>query len=117
MRAKKIIIIALMCIAASVGIIVVKNRNISEEKAFEILMKYDLEIYGTVNDYQILGRDYNGMVEIESKKYYKFSFMEKSSNESSGNHIVYNFVVSVDGNNVYKYDVVSDSYLRLQKRW
>lgn len=91
-------------------------KNISEDKALDILLEYDLGLYTGIEHFQILGSDYNGIIDLDGEKYYMFSFMEKETKNSQGSHIAYNFVVSMDGKNVYKYDVGEDEYIKLIKR-
>lgn len=105
------------CIVIFILVIyIIIPKNISEDKALDILLEYDLGLYTGIENFQILGNDYNGIKELDDKKYYMFSFMEKESENSQGSHIAYNFVVSMDGEDVYKYDVGEDEYIKLFKK-
>ena len=54
-------------------------KNISEDRALDILFEYDLGLYTGIENFQILGSDYNGIIDIDDEKYYMFSFMEKET--------------------------------------
>ncbi|MDO4283497.1 MAG: hypothetical protein Q4D02_07655 [Clostridia bacterium] len=114
MKRKKIItIVFLLIVALGIGVIAYASNHsvVTEDKALEILLQNDLGLNESIYDFSILGSDYNGTVEINGEECYLFSFMEKGE---SG-HIAYNFAVSMDGKDIYRYDVVNDVYEKYPK--
>lgn len=97
-------------------IVILLPKKVSEKKALDILSEYELNLDSEITNFQIFGTAYNGIINIAGEDYYKFSFMEKESDNSQGSYIAYNFVVSLDGKKVYKYNVIEDEYIVLFKK-
>lgn len=118
MRVKKIMIITFLCIIAVFGTGAIihasmsnEKNTITEDEALKKLLEIDLGLNESIQDFSILGSDYNGMREVKGKESYMFSFMEKGE----GGHITYNFAVTTDGKKIYRYDIIKDEYIEIQR--